>query len=491
MKLRVKINKQTSRLELDGDQPTLTDLNIHVKEILLPSYGLVPDTEFALSLNGKEPLVDTGQTLSSCGIVSGDLISVILPQSSPLPSPSSTCQNLSGFSTAQKKMEPDRAAHSAFQHSNNEAVPRSSEGSQEAAAAEDEEALETEDEVATGPFIPEPMLCSEAEEGKVPHSLALLHSGAQSQSSGDSLMVALHLLMVETGFQPQGLEVRAGEMPSGWRATGGLYRLQYVHPLCETSLVTVVAVPMGQTLVINATLKINNTMENSRKLSLKPSSYVTQKCSDENAAAVYKDLRKLSHIFKDQLAYPLIATARQAMGLPALFGLPVLPPELLLRILRLLDVVSLVALSAVSRDLRVASEDPSLWRYLCHRDFGVCNPSRTEPRDTDWKELYKKRYIQMKKMNKLRHRPFPYPMPGIYPVAPIPNPPLPFPLYPPGIIGGEYDQRPGIPPSVLPRPRYDPIGPLPGREPRIDVPIGRNSLRPGGSRPADIRRGFI
>ncbi len=38
-------------------------------------------------------------------------------------------------------------------------------------------------------------------------------------------------------------------------------------------------------------------------------------------------------------------------------------------VLRLLDVVSLVSLSAVCRDLNVATHDPSLWRHLLHRDF--------------------------------------------------------------------------------------------------------------------------
>lgn len=59
------------------------------------------------------------------------------------------------------------------------------------------------EEAPSGPFIPDPMLCSEAEEGKVPHSLEVLHHGAQSRSSNDCLMVALHLIMLETGFLPQ------------------------------------------------------------------------------------------------------------------------------------------------------------------------------------------------------------------------------------------------------------------------------------------------
>lgn len=40
--------------------------------------GLSAETEISLSLNGSEPLEDTGQTLASCGIVSGDLIRVAL-----------------------------------------------------------------------------------------------------------------------------------------------------------------------------------------------------------------------------------------------------------------------------------------------------------------------------------------------------------------------------------------------------------------------------
>lgn len=43
--------------------------------------SLSADTEFSLSLNGSELLTDTGQTLASCGIVSGDLICVVLPES--------------------------------------------------------------------------------------------------------------------------------------------------------------------------------------------------------------------------------------------------------------------------------------------------------------------------------------------------------------------------------------------------------------------------
>ncbi|XP_026859827.2 F-box only protein 7 [Electrophorus electricus] len=479
MKLRVRVNKQTSRVELEGADPTLTELSVWVSEVVLPSTGLSADTEFSLSLNGKEPLVDTGQTLSSCGVVSGDMICVILPQSSHTsPNTQSTQQSHTPSAKHSSSGEAGPSSSSSSSSSKYTGDPEPEDGM---ATVEDEEG-------PAAPFIPEPMLCCEAEEGKVPHSLAMLFQAAQCHCASDCLLVAGHLLLLETGFLPQDCDVRAGKMPTGWRAAGGVYRLQYTHPLCENSVALVVAVPMGQTVVLNATLKMSSTVESARKLVLKPAAYVTDEWPGGNGEAVYRDLQKLSRVFKDQLAYPLIATAREALGLPALFGLAALPPELLLRILRLLDVCSLLSLSAVCTHLHSATHDPSLWRHILHRDFRVCIRADTEHKDTDWKELYKKRYRHRKEVSRSRVRCYPYTLGPVYPFSPIPMAPAP--LYPPGIIGGEYDER-LIPQGILPRPRYDPIGPLPGHEPSVGIPIGRRSLRPGGSRPADIRRGFI
>ena len=106
-------------------------------------------------------------------------------------------------------------------------------------------------------------------------------------------------------------------------------------------------------------------------------------------------------------------------------------------------------------------------------------------------QLYKTRFKQRKEMRSFKPSRHPCHIPPIYPLHPLPTPPVPLPLYPPGIIGGEYDQRPGFPHGLLPRPRYDPIGPLPGQDPGFGLPIGRRSMRPSGNRPADIRRGFI
>uniref|UniRef100_A0A3B4H4U0 F-box protein 7 n=1 Tax=Pundamilia nyererei TaxID=303518 RepID=A0A3B4H4U0_9CICH len=469
MKLRVRINRQTSRVELLGEDPSLKELRDHIQEMLLSSHGLSSDTEFGLSLNGSKLLTDTAQTLASCGIVSGDLICVHLPQSEATAAAGST----SSASSTSSTYTAAKSSPSSSSSVSGAAGPAVLSESQPSCEMLDSESSAT---------IWEPMLCGEAEEGQAPLSLELLYHTAQPTSPNDAIMVAGHLLMLETGFIAQGTELKPGEMPAGWRCAGGVYKLQYTHPLCESSLASVVAVCMGPMLVMNTTLKVTETVDTVRKLCLNASSYVTNEWPGGSAAAAFKDLSKLSRLFKDQLAYPLIATAREAMALPVAFGLPALPPELLLRVLRLLDVRSVVRLSAVSRHFNVATTDSSLWRHLYRRDFAG------RSRDTDWKELYKKSYkfrSEIRNTAPTRPRPLlPFHPGDIFH-------PIPYPHFPPvpGIIGGEYDQRPNLPHGLLPRPRYDPIGPLadPHRRPRHDF----HRIRPTGGRPSDIRRGFI
>uniref|UniRef100_A0A1A8AR94 F-box protein 7 n=1 Tax=Nothobranchius furzeri TaxID=105023 RepID=A0A1A8AR94_NOTFU len=257
MKLRVRINKQTSRVDLPGEEPTLTELSDVIKQTLLTSTGLGLNTEFSLSLNGSELLLDSGQTLSSFGIVSGDLICVLLRQPPAVAvtsgETSSTAPITDDQQTAtQRPLGPPLLT----------------------------EPLHTSDELDSGP-VWEPMLCSEAEEGQSPLSLELLYHSARVWSPNDAVIVAAHLLMLETGFTPQGNELTAEEMPAGWRSVAGVHKLEYVHPLCGTSQVSVVAVSMGPLLIINAALTLAGTIYSVHKLQLNASSYVTDEWPGE------------------------------------------------------------------------------------------------------------------------------------------------------------------------------------------------------------------
>ncbi|KAF7651803.1 hypothetical protein LDENG_00105120 [Lucifuga dentata] len=474
MKLRVRINTQTSRVELQGENPSLTHLLDHIRQHVLTSHGLSSDSEFRLSLDGSEPLSDSGQSLSSCGVVSGDLIHVILPETL---SAAATFQP--GSSGSQ-----DQPGHAAATMTTNQKCSDDTEADVSGAAAANSEEEEEEEDDGASACSWEPMLCGEAEDGQAPLSLELLFHLSSSRS--DALVLAAHVLMLETGFTPQGCELKPGEMPGGWRAAGSVYQLQYTHPLCESSLAVVLAVPMGALLVINATLKLNDTVDTVRKLCLSPSSYLTDDWPGESAAAAFRDLSKLSRIFKDQLVYPLIAAAREAMSLPVAFGLAALPPELLLRILRLLDVRSVLRLASACRHFYSATADSTLWRHLYRRDFRDSERSRS--RDADWKQLYKVKYKSRRQSRRFFSHPCAFP-----PIVPNPIHPFgsePIPLFPPGVIGGEYDERPNVPRGILPRPRYDPIRPFP--DGNLDRRFfGQRGVRPMSSRPSDIRRGFI
>lgn len=445
MKLRVRLDKQTSRLELPGEDPVLRDLTDQIRLTVLPSHGLSADTEFSLSLNGTEPLLDEGQTLSSYSIVSGDLICVILPEhvAAVVAASSSTPTEQKSNNTANQRQTQHSAPMSLNLSScSNSAAQSVTDGHSEASDP--------------GKTVPswEPMLCSEAEDGQAPLSLELLFHGASITSPSDAIIVAGNLLMLETGFTHQGFDLKSVDMPAGWRGAGGVYKLQYIHPLCENSLAMVVAVCTGPTLVINATLKVNETVDAVCKLCLNASNYVTNEWPGECAAVAFKDLKKLSRIFKDQLAYPLIAAAREAMALPVAFGLSALPPELLLRVLRLLDIHSLTRLSVVNKHFHNTTSDSTLWKHLFLRDFKDSD-ARNRSRDTDWKELYKRQYKIRYERQQLRHHRSlpPYPSPrDIFGSVPIFEPLVP------GIIGGAYDQRPELPHGRLPRPRHDPIG---------------------------------
>ena len=51
-------------------------------------------------------------------------------------------------------------------------------------------------------------------------------------------------------FTPQGTEAKAVSMPENWRS-GGVYKLQYTHPLCEGGSAALTCVPLGNLIVIN------------------------------------------------------------------------------------------------------------------------------------------------------------------------------------------------------------------------------------------------
>ncbi|XP_064369396.1 F-box only protein 7 isoform X3 [Dromaius novaehollandiae] len=341
------------------------------------------DTQFSISLNNKDALTEDQKTLASYGIVSGDLICLLLEEadgkpSLPPPSSSTPPPLQNGHGHEPSTLIPNKSQASSPKEERQNGLPDSQKAQAEVQKNDDmaRSSLEfasdlvpegVDLEEGTGSYPSEPMLCSEAADGEIPHSLEMLYHSAECTSATDALIVLVHLLMMETGYVPQGTQAKAVSMPEKWRGSG-VYKLQYTHPLCEEGTAGLTCVPLGDLVAINGTLKINKEIKGVKRIQLLPASFVCFQ-EPEKVAGVYKDLQKLSRLFKDQLVYSLLAAARQALNLPDVFGLLVLPLELKLRIFRLLDVRSLISLSAVCRDLYTASNDQLLWRFIYLRDF--------------------------------------------------------------------------------------------------------------------------
>lgn len=224
-------------------------------------------------------------------------------------------------------------------------------------------------------------------------------------------------------------------------------------------------VPMCSLMVVHGTSSGPNKGEQVQ-LQLNTPEYI----GDINQGAVkcYKQQKKLSRLFKDIIALPMLQSFQEANGMLPVHGIMALSNELKLKILGYLNVESVLTCSEVCKEFYRISRDRYIWRRLFVKEFGnwlqgEMNLSR------DWYELYKKEYKQRKERRKMLSQMTMVVPPGFFPPT---HRPLPIPQGPyyPGILGGDYDLNPNFPgipgPSFSPnrpmmRPRFDPVGPLP------------------------------
>ncbi|XP_072174133.1 F-box only protein 7-like [Diadema setosum] len=541
MKLRVRLGKRTEKVDLqDGSVAgqTLGDLSACVCRLFGLELG-----QFALSLNGRDPIKgDPEELLTSFDIVSGDLVKVLVPESYVAPGHlqqngcSSSSSSSRPGSTAAASSRPDttingsiRAPWEDERQAEERQVPgpndhhvsdspggsNSAENAQEAEGEvemdEEERALRERlaqlDEAAQeGEKISEPMLCRDAEDGKIPLRLKQLCAMAQPENKSDALCIALHVLMLETGFfvseaaadDKSGLSSTdqssqeeehcavSSSLPADWKK-GSSYTLRYQHLECRDLSCVLVCIVMGTKLVVQGVLK----KDILGRIQLTPQAFVS---SISDGDATYTGLPHLSRIFKDAVTYRLLAGMRTELGLPALNGLMAMLPEMQLKILSYLNVASLITMTTVCKHFHTLANDMTLWRQLVLRDFG----GKAMDRQSNWKNAYREKYRLKKLREQLRSRiqsSF-YP-PGRRPFAFVPYYPSPVPgVYPPGFRGGDYDLDPfnsraalpgfpapgslPMPGPLVPGPRHDPIFPNPDSD-----------LRPGhggGMRDMDTGR---
>ena len=288
-------------------------------------------------------------------------------------------------------------------------------------------------------------------------------------NSHQSLCVFCHVLMLRHNFRSMA--------PLSFPAISSdqleTVRLEYKHEkLLPDTSVFLILVSVSPILT-NITICLDTAFTVSHTLLL--SSHI-----DYHAPEIFLTPRRLKYELTRKLISPLLQQIQELSGnKPA--GLDRLCPELLLKILCFLDLHSLVSSSLVNHRINQLSHLPCVWRSLLTRDF----PNVFVHGVMDFQRKYKQVYSDEKRAQSARRErefilenepvPTAFPPPGLFLPAPIHGP-----GHNPLIIGGSHDldpfSGPGLPFSAPfnplggiggrgMRPRFDPVGPLPGMFP--------------------------
>lgn len=484
MKLRAVLNKRREVLELSGDAITLS----HCRQAVQRKFGL-RENSFNLSLNGKDILENDSVLLRDLGIVNGDLIHVLLNNDEE----EITSDNLSapGSSRSTVHSTPTPSFHSTEPVAGPSQVRSvlSAHGKQH-----DEQSKEKTREAGTenvqhrpGSFssvssagsvssVRSLVLCREG----IPPMLEDLYRATGVGTIHQAAWVVIRVLMLETGFicgleEPTDMgkveKLNRDEPSKAWK-TGGVVKVMYTHSSCPGLTCSLTSTSLGPYMMLHGH---TNSVAKSDiyQCKLQPTDFVRGNVDlkTSGALSVYYNLHRLSRLFKDQVAYPLLSFMRAALGLPQLCGFMAVPAEVKLMILGNLPVQSIINVSCACRELRSLSSESTLWQHLVLRDFDANVKEQTR----SWKATYIHLYKQRKTQEQMRMQVM-VPPHGIYPSD--------YGLgaqryrgdtFPPGIIGGHRDlfpnlpfmpgginPTPGISPGTgFPRPRFDPFGPLP------------------------------
>jgi len=271
----------------------------------------------------------------------------------------------------------------------------------------------------------------------------------------DIIALYLHGFMIELGFQ---VEDRT-EVPSDWKSLAGFSSRYWYLPRNEASILLSVT-SMGPLIKVHG---INKSTKEFFTASLLNSKVI-------NDSGDLKNPAQLGRMFKNEVGLPLLKSVRIELGLS--MGLANFAPEILLQIVKHLDVKSLLSLSRTSSQFNSLSKEESIWKHYLSRDFG---DQKIEDR-TNFYQRYSAEWKKQKEKEERRRRiPLPEPLGGMFPHVPFPdfsNDPGAPPVIP-GMVGGDYDRfpmggvgNPLFPNLGFPRPRFDPPGPnFPARGP--------------------------
>ena len=296
-------------------------------------------------------------------------------------------------------------------------------------------------------------------------------AGDPSSSSIDIIALTLHGFMIELGFQVE----NRSEIPNDWKSKAGHSTRYWYLPSTEASI-SLSVTSLGPLIKVHG---INKTSKEIFTTSIFYSNFM-------KGPGELKNTAQLARMFKNEVGLPLLTSVRIELGLSQ--GLANFAPEILLQIVKYLDVRSLLSLSRTSTQFNSLSKEESVWKYYFSRDF----KHKKIDGGRNWYKLYcdewKKEKERERERNRRRTFPEPrHPLAGVFPVPDFSSEPEPPPGIP-GMIGGDYDRFPMAGPANplfpnlrFPRPRFDPPGPnFPGRGPPVPRGGGRGGFGGGG-----------
>ncbi|XP_029635190.1 F-box only protein 7 isoform X1 [Octopus sinensis] len=430
MKVRVRFGSTTKVIPIDDEVANFVQLS-ELRRLIHEAFGDSLTGSFSLSLNKTDIFKDETQTLKDYEIVSGDLLHIISDSSFAEPNQKKT-----------KPLDPQMNVSNTIKDSTSSKDPENTNIS----------TVEIEPEAATSQstcgfdtsYSPQYISGDKI-------SLQMLLSETPPKNLHQSLIVALHYLMLDSGFYLcDGSEVpdvntyaaccdvknQLSKFADILKATE-FYKLYYFHPFCKGAMCLMICVPMGSKLVINGKV-VTPKVENSSlpKAILCPKEYVNEENNSESFTTSYQKLSKLTRIFKDTFVLCMLGELKHALGFPDYTGLLALHSEIMLNIMSHLDVKSLSKFSQVCRHLWILSQDNLLWRTLCQRDFKGCDTTDVA---NDWRKKYKGLYQSQKRTEVLRGplNPLCFQMPHPFCFPPPAPQPSPF-----STIGGDYDLQP-------------------------------------------------
>ncbi|CAF1551386.1 unnamed protein product [Didymodactylos carnosus] len=383
MKFRVKISVHTCPVTIEdiNEESTIFELKNKIKK----RFTALRKIDFRISLNGHLPLEET-ERLQECGLVNGDTIYVLLSEEQlrDLIPCISTSTLVPTTTTTSSSLLSNVTSSICNRNTNMNPVTSSSSG-----------------------ILTQPLTLDEVRNNDMyPIIMHKLCEHSMPQTNLDFIVLAIHVLMLENGFQM--VADNEYDLTSS-KKSDTFYVIRYHHKLCgEENLCCSLAIMKTDTLVTVDGV-INSISQACGKLLLKISNYLyTQKeMSALQIQFPYHDLRNLSCLFKDNISNKLLCRLLEESGQTCTASLAGLPNEIKLRLVKYLPLKSLLALKSACRGFHTTMSDNLLWQYLCNRDFdktAIMSISQTDTTAGDWYQRYKTLYIQKQAVIKQQYK---------------------------------------------------------------------------------------